>query len=349
MMRELTIQDRKINDDAECYIIAEIGHNHQGSLQMAKELFRAAKESGADAVKLQKRNNRELYTQALYDKPYDHENSFGDTYGQHREALEFGQAEYEVLAQHAKDLGIHFFATAFDFSSADFLEAMNMPAYKIASGDIINIPLMKYVAKFGKPMIISTGGATMEDVRRAHDAIMPINPQLCILQCTSGYPCAFEEMNLRVIETYRNEFPDAVIGLSAHDSGIAMSLVAFVLGARVIEKHFTLNRALRGTDHAFSLERPGLTKMVRDLRRTRTAMGDGVKKRYASEKGPLQKMGKKLVAAHDLKAGTVLTEADVAIKSPNSGIPPYDLDKVIGKTLLSDLAKDGDITWDALA
>jgi sialic acid synthase len=188
----------------------------------------------------------------------------------------------------------------------------------------------------------------MEDVQRVYDAIMPINPQLCIMQCTSGYPCAFEEMNLRVITTYREQLPDIVIGLSAHDSGIAMALVGYILGARVIEKHFTLNRAMKGTDHAFSLERPGLRKLVRDLRRARVALGDGIKRPYSNEKAPLYKMGKKLVAARDLPAGHALTREDVAIKSPNDGLPPYELENVIGKRTLRALKEDENISFEKL-
>lgn len=338
--RVMRIGPDVIGDDTDCYVIAEIGHNHQGNLEQAKQLFRAAKENGANAVKLQKRNNRELYTKAFYDKPYENENSYGRTYGEHREALEFGRAEYEALKAYAQELGITFFSTAFDFSSADFLEALDMPAYKIASGDLTNLPLIRHVAAFGKPMIISTGGARFEDVRRAYDAILEIQPQLCILQCTSGYPCKFEEMNLRVIEKYRESFPRAVIGLSAHDNGISMAVLAYGLGARVVEKHFTLDRAMKGTDHAFSLERPGMHKLVRDLKRARLALGDGRKYRYPSEEGPLLKMGKSLYAARDLPAGHLLARSDIAIKSPGDGIPPYELDNILGAVLAAPVSAD---------
>ena len=348
MARQLEIDGIQINDDSDCYVIAEIGHNHQGNMEKARELFRAAKEAGASAVKLQKRDNRSLYTKAMYDKPYDNENSFGATYGQHREALEFGLEEYQELKRYAKELGMAFFATAFDFSSADFLQKIDVPAFKIASGDVKNIPLMKYVAQFQKPMVISTGAAKMEDVQRIYDNIMPINRRLCFLQCTAGYPPAFTELDLQVIATYRRQFPEVVVGLSSHDSGIAMAVAAYVLGARVIEKHFTLNRAMKGTDHAFSLEPVGLKKMIRDLKRTREALGDGQKKRYASEDAPATKMGKKLVAARDLPAGHVLTVHDVAIKSPGDGLPPYELDRVIGKSTRKPLKTDDNITFELL-
>jgi N-acetylneuraminate synthase/sialic acid synthase len=348
MERKLIIDGQVINDDSDCYVIAEIGHNHQGKMETAKELFRAAKECGANAVKLQKRDNRALYTRDMFNKPYENENSFGNTYGEHREFLEFGWSEYQELKDYARELGITFFATAFDFPSADFLAKLDTPAFKIASGDLRNIPLLKYVASFQKPIVVSTGGGTIEDVERAYDAVMPINSQLCILQCTAGYPCAFEEMNLRVITSFREQFPDIVVGLSSHDNGIAMVVAAYVLGARVIEKHFTLNRAMKGTDHAFSLERAGMRRVVRDLQRARVALGDGVKSTYSSERSPLLKMGKKLVAARDLPADYVLGPDDVAIKSPSDGTPPYELDRVLGSKTLRPLTEDENITFDDL-
>jgi len=345
----LRIGTREIGDDTPCYVIAEIGHNHQGSLEKARELFREAKLAGAHAVKLQKRDNRTLYTRAAYEKPYDNENSFGATYGEHREFLEFGLYEYRELQAYAKELGIDFFATAFDIPSADFLEALDVPAYKIASGDLRSTPLLRHVARFGKPMIISTGGALLDDVQRAYDTIMPINPRLAILQCTAGYPAAFEELDLRVITTYRERFPGAVIGFSSHDNGIAMPVAAYMLGARIIEKHFTLNRAMKGTDHAFSLEPVGLRKMVRDLERTYRALGDGVKKIYESERAPILKMAKSLVVARDLPAGHILRPEDIAMKSPGGGMPPYEFDNVVGRMTLKPLYEDDFLSFEFLS
>lgn len=347
-MRQLVIDRKTIQEDGHGYVIAEIGHNHQGNIETAKEMFRVAKECGADAVKLQKRDNRALYTKELYDKTYENRNSYGKTYGEHREALEFGWKEYVELNEYAKEIGIQMFATAFDFSSADFLAKLDVPAFKIASGDLKNIPLLAYIAKFQKPMIVSTGGATMTDVKNAYDAIMPINQQLCLLQCTAGYPAEFNELNLSVITTYLERFPNIVVGLSSHDNGIAMAVAAYVLGARVVEKHFTLNHTWKGTDHAFSLEPIGLKKMVRDLRRLRVAMGDGVKRVYETEISPIIKMGKKLVAAKDLPAGHSIRQEDITIKSPGDGMPPYELDKVIGRITMVELKADQDITFEVL-
>jgi sialic acid synthase len=345
--RRLTIDGVTIDDGANCYVIAEVGHNHQGDIEQAKQLIAAAKECGVNAVKLQKRANRTLYTQDFYNQPYDNEFSFGRTYGEHREALELSPEEYEELQAYARELGITFFATAFDVQSADFLAELDVPAFKIASGDLRNTPLLRHVASFDKPMIVSTGGADMSDIERALDAVLPINKQVCILQCTAAYPADTDDLNLQVITTLRDRFPQLVIGLSDHQNGIAMALVAYMLGARVIEKHFTLNHAAKGTDHAFSLMPEGMRKLVRDLQRVPGAIGDGVKRPLPIEEQPIRKMGKKLVAARELDQGHVLTADDLAIKSPaDGGLPPYELDRLVGRRLRRAVAFEDFVTFD---
>ncbi len=325
-MRELLIDGRRIADDTTCFVIAEIGNNHQGSVEKAQELFAAAKQCGVDAVKLQKRENRRLYTRELYESPYDNENSFGATYGAHREALELDRAAYVELQACARELGLVLFATAFDESSADLLAELDVPAFKIASGDLTNTPLLRHVAAFGKPLVVSTGGATIEDVDRAVEAVVEAGGTLCLLQCTAAYPAAVEELNLGAITTLRERYPELVVGLSDHQDGIAMAPVAYMLGARVIEKHFTLSHAAKGTDHAFSLMPEGMRKLVRDLRRVPAAIGDGVKRPLPSEEQPLRKMGKQLVAARPLAEGHVLADGDLVAKSPaDGGLPPYAL------------------------
>ncbi len=338
--RALRIGEREISDTSDCFVIAEIGHNHQGSLDQAIEMFETAAECGADAVKLQKRDNRTLYTRDYYNRPYDHENSYGSTYGEHREALEFGREEYLELKQLADELGVVFMSTAFDVPSADFLAEIDIAAYKIASADLTNHPLLRHVAGIGKPVVISTGAARIEDVRAAYELVSEINSEIAFLQCTASYPPEWDQIDLKVIETYRNEMPDTVVGFSGHDSGIAMSVAAYVLGARIVEKHFTLNRAMKGTDQAFSLEPQGMEKLVRDLRRMRVALGDGAKRVYQTETEPAKKMGKKLVAARDLPADHVLCEADVHAKSPGDGIPPSELDRLIGRRLRYPVAEE---------
>jgi sialic acid synthase len=340
-VRELHIDGRRIADDTPCFVIAEIGHNHQGSVERARELFRAARDAGVDAVKLQKRDNRRLYTRTLYETPYDNENSFGPTYGAHREALELDRDAYVELRACARELGLVFFATAFDEPSADLLAELDVPAFKIASGDLTNTPLLRHVASFGRPLVVSTGGATIEDVDRAVDAVTGVGGTLCLLQCTAAYPAAVEDLNLGAITTLRERYPELVVGLSDHQDGIAMAPVAYMLGARVVEKHFTLSHTAKGTDHAFSLMPEGMRKLVRDLRRVPIAIGDGVKRPLPSEEKPLQKMGKQLVAARPLEAGHVLADGDLVAKSPaDGGLPPYALDELLGRPLVRALAAD---------
>ncbi len=336
-MRRIEIAGFEITDDSLPFIIAEVGHNHQGRLEQALELIRAASIAGASAVKFQKRDNRSMFTPAMYNEPYNSENSFGDSYGLHRDALEFGLDEYKACIAEAQKMNITFFATAFDFQSADFLESLNMPLYKIASGDLTNLPLLEYVAGFKKPMIISTGGSNFEMIDVAVKTIRRTHNNFAILQCTASYPADFKQLNLRVIERLRERYPENVIGFSGHDNGIAMSTAAFTLGARIIEKHFTLNRALKGTDHAFSLEPQGLGKLVRDLRRTSDALGDGNKVVYENELAPMRKMRKMIVANRFMSAGTRITREDLEFRSPGDGLGPDKLDLVLGKTLVVDI------------
>jgi sialic acid synthase len=344
---ELRVDGKRIHDGGEAYVVAEIGHNHQGDVEKAKALIHAAKECGVDAVKLQKRDNKRLYTRALYEAPYDNEHSFGATYGEHREALELSASEWLELREFSREEGVTLFATVFDEPSVDFLAELDLPAFKIASADLVNTPLLRHVAAYGKPVFLSTGGGTLEDVERAVETVLAINPHLCLMQCTAAYPCEVEELNLQVIETYREHFPDVLIGLSDHQSGIAMALVGYMLGAGVIEKHFTINHAWKGSDHAFSLMPEGMRRLVRDLQRVPVARGDGVKRRLPSEERPLEKMGKKLVAARDLPVGHVLGPGDVEAKSPaDGGLPPYELDGLLGRRLLRPLAYEQEVLFE---
>ena len=343
-MRTLVVNGKLISDEAPPYIIAEIGHNHQGNVESAIKLISAAAHAGASAAKFQKRDNKTLFTPELYNQPYNSENSFGETYGKHREALEFGVEEYKVCIAEAQRVGITFFATAFDFRSADFLSELDVPAFKIASGDLQNLPLLKYVAKLNKPMIISTGGSNFQLIQNAVETIRTVHNQVAILQCTASYPAKYDHLNLKVISRLRDMYPDNVIGYSGHDNGIAMSVVAYTLGARIVEKHFTLNRTLKGTDHVFSLEPQGMQKMVRDLKRSALALGDGEKIIYADETAPIKKMGKMIIAARDLQAGHLLNFEDLEFRSPAEGLPPSFADKVVGRVLKQDLKKHTPLT-----
>lgn len=327
------------------FVIAEIGHNHQGSVKKAKLLIEAAKDCGASAVKLQKRDNKNLFTEELYNQIYDNKNSFGKTYGEHREYLELGRKEYLELKKYADKLKIFFFATPFDFNSVDFLDEINVAAYKIASADLKNIPLQKYIAKKKKQIFLSTGGGSMEDINRAYKNIISINKKLSILQCTAAYPVSPKEMNLKVISKLREKYPKLIIGISDHESGIDASAIAYMMGARVFEKHFTLDHSWKGTDHSFSLMPEGLRKLVRNLNRIPEMLGNGVKKTYLSEIKPIKKMAKSIVASKHIKKGKKINLSDLSFKSPGGGLAPYEYKKLINKTLKRELLKDQPISF----
>lgn len=301
-MRQLTLNGRTLTDTSPCYVIAEIGHNHGGDVRTACDMIRLAKAAGADAVKLQKRENATLYAPELLAQPYANENSFGATYGAHRAALEFSRTQYVICQQEAQRAAVAFFATAFDEPSADFLAELGVPAIKIASGGLTDTALLRHVASLGIPVILSTGGGELPDVNHAVNIIAAQHMELAILHCVAAYPVRnYAEHNLKVIETFRTEYPDFLIGWSGHDSGIALAVMAYTLGARIIEMHFTLNRTSKGTDHAFSLEPSGLTKLCRDLRRAHAAYGDGFKRYCLSEVGPIAKMRRRVTADGTLR------------------------------------------------
>jgi sialic acid synthase len=329
--RSLSISGLNLSDDSDVFVIAEIGHNHQGSVELCESMFVAAGKAGVNAVKLQKRDNASLYTPNFYNQPYLGPTSFGATYGTHREFLEFSFDQYKHLKKFAEKLGLIFFATAFDVKSIDFLTELGVPAIKIASGDLRSTPLLRYAAKTEIPLIISTGGSNIVEVKNAMNLVNPKNVGL--LQCTAAYPADPELMNLNVISTYRNSFPETVIGLSSHDKGISFPVMAAVLGARIIEKHFTIDRSLKGTDHSFSLEPIGMEKLCRDLKNVPIALGSHEKRAHESETLGIKKMGKMIVYSHDLSIGTKITETNLEIRSPLDGLSASNWDSVVGKTL----------------
>ncbi len=337
-MREIILNGKKVNDESDAYVIAEISGNHGGSLELCKEMIESAQECGCDAVKLVKRTNRELYTDEYFNKPYDNPNSYGKTYGEHREALEFDWEQYCELKKFAFDLGITLFATPFDIPAADFLNELNMPIFKIASGDLTNIPLIKHVAGFDRPMIISTGGSRWEDIIRAEESLRE-GVKIAWLQCTAAYPAKIEQMQLRVIEEMREFFPSNVIGLSDHYGGILSGPIAYMFGARIFEKHFTFGHAMKGTDHAFSLKPDRMKRFITDLRRTKWAMADSRKQPFPDEAEPIRKMAKAVYLNKDLDGGIIISRENLVLLSPADGIPPYELNWLIGKRTLFDIRK----------
>lgn len=349
-MSTIKLGTRTVGQNNPTYVIAEIGINHQGDIDTAKKLISEAAGCGASAVKFQKRSITRILTQAGLDMPYENRNSFGKTYGEHKRALELSDADYHTLFAHARELEVDFIASGWDEESIDFLDELGIPFFKMASADLTNIPLLIHTAQKGRPMILSTGMADMDMVKTAVQAIEPFGVELAILQCTSTYPSVFEEINLAVIQTFQNTFPKAVIGYSGHELGIAITEAAVALGARIVERHFTLDRTMKGGDHAASLEPGGFGKMVRDIRHIEAAMGGTEKQVQDSETPIFKKLAKSIVSAVDIPVGTVLTRSMLTTKGPGTGISPTRLDELIGKQVLHDLKEDvvivsEDIQW----
>jgi len=334
-------------DNNNQYIIAELCCNHCGDVELAKKFILAAKESGANAIKFQKRNNKKLFTSAAYNKKYDSKNSFAETYGLHRDILEFNVEQIKELFDYTKSLDIDFIVTPFDIDSFKEIEKnINVDAYKVSSYDFVNLPLIRTILGSGKPVILSTGAQCMKDVTKIYQEAIKINKNICIMQCTSSYPCDLKNANLNVIDTYRKTMKDIIIGYSGHDIDIQGAIVAYCKGALVIEKHFTLDRSLKGTDNVFSLTPPMLKELVDTLEILKPSFGSSVKQKMSLEEKAFLKLSKKMVASKDLAVGHVLTEDDIDIKSPGDGLSAINYDYFIGKPLKKSLKFEENLSFE---
>jgi N-acetylneuraminate synthase len=287
MTREIKIGNKLVGDGHPAYVIAEAGINHNGDLGLAKQMIDAAVHAGADAVKFQKRTP-EVCTPPDQQKQM-RETPWGYiTYLDYRYKVEFNEEQYREIDRHCKEKGIDWMVSVWDEPSVDFMEKFDTPAYKVPSASLTDHNLLKYVRKTGKPIIISSGMSTMEQIQRGVDVVGGDN--LVIMHCTSTYPCEPEELNLKMIGTLRNEFPNNPIGYSGHEVGLVPSAVAVAFGACVVERHLTLDRAMWGSDQAASVEPGGFERLVKYIRVTEASLGDGVKKVYESEKGSMKKL-----------------------------------------------------------
>ena len=338
-MAKLNLNGTWVGDNHPAYCVAEAGHNHQGNIEKALDLVDIAARAGANAFKLQKRSNKDLYTEEFYNSVYNSENSFGATYGEHREFLEFGHHEYKEIQSYAASKGLGFFATAFDIPSVDFLEEIGVPFYKTASGSATNLELLRYIAKTGKPMIMSFGGCSWKDIVRAIKAVEPINKQLVLMHCVAAYPAPVEYLNLPRIQDLAVAFPEFVIGFSDHQDGISAGPVAWTLGARVFEKHLTFSHSAKGTDHAFSLEEAGLAQYIKSIERARLALKEW-EQPLEIEKKPIYKMRSSPYAARDLPSGTWLKKSDMILQSPENGVAAWWYEFLVGKVLREIVRKD---------
>lgn len=286
MTSSVNIGSAKVGPGEPIYIVGEIGINHNGDIDVVKKLIDVAAETGLNAVKFQKRTPELCVPRDQWDIKRD--TPWGVmTYIDYRHKVEFGESEYQEISDYCKSKSVDWFASPWDEVSVDFLDKFDTPAYKIASASVTDISLLEKVASTGRPVILSTGMSTMEEIRRAVGVFDISN--LIICHSTSAYPCVVSELNLRMINTLSEEF-DVPIGYSGHETGLSTTVVAAALGARLIERHITIDRAMWGSDQSASIEPQGVAKLVRDVRSAEAALGDGVKHVYDSEIGVMKKL-----------------------------------------------------------
>lgn len=281
-MKKFDIENKSIGDKQACFVIAEIGNNHNGNIENAFKLIDAAIESGADAVKFQVKDIESAFPKELLDSPYINENSFGNTYREHKMQLELTHDEYAKLKKYSEEKGIIFFATPFDLKSLDFLKKINCSLYKVASFHNNNHDFIQEFINLKKFFIISTGMSDKEEIDKLYKFIIQQTSNFALLQCTSSYPTNDTDVNLAVIKQYAEDY-DCIIGYSGHERGISISAASILLGAKIIERHFTLDRTLKGADHALSLEPKGFKLMVERIRLLEKAYGSNIKAVLDSE------------------------------------------------------------------
>ncbi|XP_074064395.1 N-acetylneuraminate-9-phosphate synthase isoform X1 [Macrotis lagotis] len=420
---------RWVGGDHPCFIIAEIGQNHQGDMDVAKRMIRMAKECGADCAKFQKSELEHKFNRRALERPYTSKHSWGKTYGEHKRYLEFSHDQYRELQKYAEEIGIFFTASGMDEMTelnlredqiqlvhtvrtylrldlnsdfpdskpstihctthqpqeqgfgnlstltiilkrangegmggevilghatvtqmaVEFLDELNVPFFKVGSGDTNNFPYLEKTAKKGRPMVISSGMQSMDTMRQVYNIVKPINPNFCILQCTSAYPLLPEDVNLRVITEYQKAFPDIPIGYSGHETGIMVSVAAVALGAKVLERHVTLDKTWKGSDHQASLEPGELTELVKAVRLVERALGSPVKHLLPCEVACNEKLGKSVVAKVRIPEGTILTMDMLTVKvGEPKGYPPECIANLIGKKVKVNIEEDDTITEEAI-
>jgi N-acetylneuraminate synthase/N,N'-diacetyllegionaminate synthase len=339
-MKKIKIGDKVIGKGKTCFIIAEAGVNHNGKIEFAKKLIDAAISAKADAVKFQTARAEDVVIGGIGIADYAKKNIGKEiTQLEMIKNLELKYEDFAILKEYCDKKGIIFLSTPHSFGAIDFLEKL-VPAYKFASGDITNIPALKYAAKKGKPMILGTGMSTLQELKNAVNVIKSEgNNQIIALHCTTNYPCPLEEVNLRAMITMQNEL-DCMIGYSDHTLGLLVPIMAVAMGACIIEKHFTLNRDLLGPDHKASLEPDELKKMVKEIRNTEKILGSFDKKPTESEKEIMKLVRKSIVAKQDIKKGLMIGRNMLIIKRPGTGLRPAELDKIIGKKANRKISKD---------
>lgn len=345
----MNFQDFLTVAEQNLFIIAEAGVNHNGNINTAFQLVDAAVNSGCDAVKFQTWITEEVYSRDKSIKPeyQARTTSVDESEYDTIKKLELSYADFEHIKSYCDQRGILFFSTPDESNSADFLAQLGVRLMKTASQDVTNAPFLKHVARLGMPVIFSTGACTLAELAEGVETILAETNELVILHCVSSYPAPMEQMNLSVIPNLRSVF-GCPVGLSDHTTGVEAACAAVALGARIFEKHLTLDKSMDGPDHQASLNPEEMQHYCQTLRSVRTALGDGVKRIMPCEENTRKAFRRFVVAAHDLPAGTVLREQDCCFKKVVNGISPRYLDLVIGSQLTDDVAADTILTWPML-
>lgn len=329
----------------EYFVIAEVGQNHNGDLDLAREYIRIFAFEGANAIKFQTRNNEYLFSKDAYEAPYSSENAFAATYGAHREKLELKPEWLPILKEDCTKHGVKFMSTPFDEPSLEVLKQIDVDILKVASFDLGNLPLIHRIAALGKPVIMSVGGGKIDQIRSSVEVLLNHHDEVAILHCVSEYPCEYNRLGLNNIEVLIKEFPQCTIGSSDHFNGILSGPIAYMKGARVFEKHVTLNRAWKGTDHSFALEPDGFRRFVRDIKRVRHMLPPKPADDLGNE-NVFNKLGKSLAAYIDIKAGDRITLDNLSGRIFNTQyIPVRESNQIIGSFAKSDIAKGDPIHY----
>ncbi|MCF6463983.1 N-acetylneuraminate synthase [Clostridium sp. Cult1] len=331
-----------------CFVIAEAGVNHNGDISIAKKLIDKAFEAGADAIKFQTFKAENLVTREAPKAEYQKETTGDGNQFQMLKKLELSFEEHIILKEYCIEKSITFISTPFDFESVDLLEKIGVPLYKVSSGDLTNLPLLSYIASKNKPIILSTGMANLGEVEEAVETIFETgNKNLVLLHCTSNYPTVYEDVNLRAMLTMKEAFK-LPVGYSDHTIGIEVPIAAVALGAKVIEKHFTLDKTMEGPDHKASLEPDELKIMVNSIRNIERAMGDGVKRCTENEKNTKRVARKSIVASKDIMKGETIKLNDINFKRPEFGLKPKYVKLIIGKQARRNIKENEFILFDDL-
>jgi N-acetylneuraminate synthase/sialic acid synthase len=332
----------------EAFIIAEVGQNHQGELETARDYIKIFATAGADAVKFQTRNNKYLFSKEAYEAPYGSENAFAETYGPHREKLELLPEWLPILKEDCDKFGVKFMSTPFDEPSLELLCEIGVDLIKVASFDLGNLPFIHRIAKKGKPVVLSVGGGKINQIRDSVKVLLDHNDEVAVLHCVSEYPCEYDRLGLDNIEVLIKNFPDCAIGSSDHFNGTLSGPVAYLKGARVFEKHVTLNRAWKGTDHSFALEPEGFRKFVRDIKRVRHMIPPKSDNELGNEL-VFKKLGKSLIAYDDIKEGEILSLDKLSGRIfSTQHIPVRDSGQIVGRIAKVNISKGEPVLYSDL-